>query len=617
MSSPPNVPLLAGPAALLGIIHPAPLSLEANQPVRDGMPFKKMYQLREEVRKACASLVMAETLVANARSDPSFPSEAMELLLSDWRFKTAELTDLQKKLAPMEINFHKAQPQRKGLARQAVTSLQPTKKQKTDGSEPQIHHFQQPLIAKESTATTTMEADTLQVDSSSGGCALTANECQYDHLDKLRHQYALPFELFCEEIDSIGDSCFTGICLALPDMPWSIAVSRLAFLLKSTLDSHGKQSSDTQYLSADTTIGCKQHARHIRLCELMTIRNWRDFMGWAHHHSHLINLCGQRSCINLKHMCLEPIDCMVSRSKCRTDSKGLDETARSPLECKSSGCWPACLPQHSVANILHSVAIEFAALHGVSFGPVASAVTGELYTPISEHQLGKLVNDEASGLVFPFRKSYGHIFVSKVETGFFVDVDTFLQIPSLYTSEEMQSILQKLPTWTEISFNGIMSSIFWYGRKRNMPYPVRGTWAVDSLNTVSPAYQCPFCRGFDDDFHGRIIDFEYLLEAFRHVLLAHRKVPIARKARFLYEEIQQCSSICDAWKTLLQESYDASVASLAKDEVPQAVADLCGCKFVTDPVFAIVSLDVEEMEEGVKGEPERGNTHIVAADTLS
>ncbi|KAI0515121.1 hypothetical protein F5B22DRAFT_646998 [Xylaria bambusicola] len=614
MSSPPDVPPPAG-SALLGITHPAPLSLEANHPIRDGMPFKKMYQLREEVRKACANLVMAETLLANARSDPNYPPEAMEILLSDWRFKTAELTSLQKKLAPMEINFHKAQPQQKGLVRQAVAFPQPTKNQMTDGSEPQIHPSKQSLIAKKST---TMNADPPEVDSSPGACALATNECQYDHLDKLRHQYARPFELFCEEMDSIGDSCLTGICLALPDMPWSIAVSRLAFLLKSTLDSHGNQPSDTKYLSASTTIGCEKHACHIRLAELMTIRNWRDFMGWAHHHSHLINLCGQRSCINLKHMCLEPIDCMASRNKCRADSKGLAETARSPLECKSSGCWPACLPQHSAANILHSVAIEFAALHRVSFGPVPSAVTGKgLYTPISEHQLGKLVNDEDAGLAFPFHKSYGHIFVSKVEAGFFGDVDTLLQIPPMYTSEEMQSILQKLPTWTEVSFNGMLSSIFWYGRKRNMPYPVRGMWVANYLNPVSPAYQCPFCRGFDNDFHGRIIDFEYLLEAFRHVVLAHRNVSIARKAKFLYEEIQQCSSICDAWKTLLQEKYDASVASLAKGEIPQAVADLCGCKFVTDPVFAIVSKDAEEMEGGVKGEPERDDTAIVARDTPS
>ncbi|KAI1750432.1 hypothetical protein F4782DRAFT_509712 [Xylaria castorea] len=119
---------------------------------------------------------------------------------------------------------------------------------------------------------------TLDIALPPGGCHLSADECQYHHLERLRRQYALPFELFCEEMDTISDSCLTGVCLALPDMPWSIAVSRLAFLFKSMLDSRDSPS-----------VSC-----YIRLAEVMIIQDWRDFMRWAHHQSHVFNLCGRR-----------------------------------------------------------------------------------------------------------------------------------------------------------------------------------------------------------------------------------------------------------------------------------------------------------------------------------
>ncbi|KAI1361393.1 hypothetical protein F5Y08DRAFT_314867, partial [Xylaria arbuscula] len=472
---------------------------------------------------------------------------------------------------------------------------------------------------------------TREVASSSGPCTLTPEKCQYEHLDRLRRQYARPFQLFCEEMDSVSDSCLTGICLALPDMPWSIAVSRLAFLLQSTLDSHDDHPplSDARHQTAGTTVGCNVHARFIHLAEIMAIENWRDFISWAHHHSHVINLCGQRSCIKLKHVCLEPVDCMGSRGKCQAGSgEVINDTARSPLECGSSGCWPPCLPQHSTANILHSVAIEFAAFHQVSFGPLTNAAKTDPYTAISEEQLGKLVNDRSIGLKLPFERSYGRISVTKMEDGLFVNMITPLEIPSTYTWHDMQLITPKLPTWTEMPFNDILSSIFWYARRRNMPIPDGEPWVLNCFAAPSsPRYQCPFCHGFDADFHaadslaGASSGFRSVPEAVRHILLDHSRVPMKRKVKFLYEEVQQCSLICDTWKLILGDKFDASIASLSEGEIPKVIADVCDLNPIatSDPVSEVIGKESEDKEVAatrVKDEPDDESDGHVFIDIL-
>ncbi|TGJ79861.1 hypothetical protein E0Z10_g8905 [Xylaria hypoxylon] len=600
-------------------------------PIRRGMPFKKMHRLREDIGKAMTKLAQAKTLVANAQKTEAYPPKKMERLRSDVRLKSADLVCLQKKLAPLEANFKKVQAQQKGTNgnRPAPKELQPpTKKQKKTDDRPGTNPSGQAPVVIEPM----MNTATLEVTLSPGGCALTANECQYDHLERLRRQYARPFELFCEEMDSIGDSCLTGICLAMPNMPWSIAVSRLAFLTKSTLDSHGGHHSDVLYLSTGTTVGCQHHMRYIKLAELMVIQDWRDFMRWAHHQSHVFNLCGQPSCIKLKHMCLEPVDCLSSRTKCRTDfdefvkgarlpgqptNRGLSST---PTECSSPGCWPPCLHAHRASSILHSVAVEYAAFNHVSFGSVTSSVKQELYTPVNEHQLGKLVSNKDIGLAFPFQISYGHIFVTKREDNLMVEVDTLLPIPSMYTSEEMQHILQKLPAWTDISFNFFMSSIFWNARRRNAP-SLAMSENDSNLNTRfdhrSPRYQCPFCHGFDNYFDPAdslvetIADFGDFVEALRHMMLAHTRVPIVRKLRFLYEETQECPKISDAWKVILGEKYNVSIARLATGEIPQAIADLWGYVASAGRMPTEVSKDVavEPMtEHEIKSELECGNT---------
>ncbi|KAI0425158.1 hypothetical protein F5Y09DRAFT_335200 [Xylaria sp. FL1042] len=480
--------------AASGAARAVPPSSQSNAPPQKGLPFRKMYQLRERVSKAMTRLAQAKTLVANARMTSTHSLEALEKLESDLRFKSAELVSLQKKLAPMEANFSKFHAEQDGITRRKAASnkLPPAKRLKTEDSD-YMGTKKAPLEQTPIVTGPMINTATLDVPLYPEECILTADECQYDHLERLRRQYARPFELFCEEMESIGDSCLTGICLALPDMPWSIAVSRLAFLFKTTLDSHGSDIalSDVRYLSTGTTIGCEQHTRYIGLAELMIIKDWRDFMHWAHHHSH--------------------------------------------------------------------------------------------------HQLGKLVNDEGVGLVFPVHKSYGHILVHKYEDASFVEVDTLLQIPSTYQSNEVQQILQNLPTWTEISFTGVLSSIFWYARRRNAPFLASQfhNWNA-RFDHRSPRYQCPFCHGFDNYFDPKeslvetITDYDNLYEALRHMLLTHTRVPVVRKVRFLFEETQECPTICDAWKIFLPEDHDAAIASLAKGEVPQVVSHLCSNGTIAD-----------------------------------
>ncbi|KAI0531689.1 hypothetical protein GGR58DRAFT_524193 [Xylaria digitata] len=625
-------------ATQASIPEPQPGALSTtpiNTPVQKGMPFKRMHMLREEVGTAMTKLAQAKTLVANAQKTPGHSLETIEWLQSDVRFKSAELVSLRKKLAPLEANFQKAQAQ--GKARQKDTSRNnitpeephpPTKKRKkTDGSQ-KTSPLEQVSVALEPM----MNTATLEGVLPPGGCTLTADECQYDHIERLRRQYARPFELFCEEMDAISDSCLTGICLAMPKMPWSIAVSRLAFLTKSTLDSHGSHTtpSDVRCLSTGTTVGCQYHIRYIKLAELMVIQDWRDFMRWAHHQSHVFNLCGQRSCIKLKHMCLEPIDCLSSRTKCRVKSDELINSDHSQstsqalsstaIECSSPGCWPPCLPSHRASNILHSVAVEYAAFNNVSFGSLTSTVKKELYTPINEHQLGRLVSNENIGLAFPFRISYGHIFVNKRESDLIVEVDTLLPIPAMYTSEDMQRILQGLPSWKEISLNSLMDSIFWYGRRRTSPsISMYGNNPNLSAHFAcgSPRYECPFCNGFDNYFNPQdssvemLTDFDNFIGALRHILLTHTRVPILRKLRFLYEETQECPTIRDAWKLITREKYDDSIASLAKGEIPQAIADICRYANLAGRMPTEVSKDmaVEPVAgKGIESEPKFTNT---------
>ncbi|KAI0966113.1 hypothetical protein F4678DRAFT_466902 [Xylaria arbuscula] len=641
--SPPS-----GHADAGGHVDAAPPSKYSDPNSWKGVPFKTMHRLRVEVDEAAASLAQANTLLSNARQTTGYSPKAMESLEADVRFKSAELVSLQKKLAPREANYHKAQAAKKERTRQKekireqvaveklqrkneksrqqatleqlqlekILKLQPEKKRKEMEPDPSPRG-QAPVIMEPMINTATLE-----VALPPGGCTLTADECQYHQLDRLRRQYAHSFELFCDEMDKFGDSCLTGICLALPDMPWSITVSRLAFLFKSTLDSPGSNlisSGDDRYLSAGTTIGCEQHARYIRLPELMVIQDWRDFMRWAHHHSHLFHLCGHRSCIKLKHMCLEPLDCISSRIKCRTEHVGSARTfdqptdeARPPVpvKCKSTGCCPPCLPRHQASNILHSVAIEFAAFHRVSFGTITSTAMTDHHAPISENQLGKLVYDEGVGLIFPFHKSYGHIFVKMGVDDSFVEVDTLLQIPSTYNSNEVQPILQKLPTWTETSFNDILNSIFWYARKRNMPFiEMDDQNRIARFHRLSPRYQCPFCHGFDNHFNSQVVisvdkiaGFDDLLEALRHMLFTHTQVPLVRKVRFLLEETRECCTIRHAWMVLLQEEYDTSITCLERGEVPPVITDLCVYRDLDDQRPTGVSKDLvayEKKEEEV------------------
>ncbi|KAI3317563.1 hypothetical protein HD806DRAFT_526926 [Xylariaceae sp. AK1471] len=534
---------------------------QADPPVQPGMPFKKMYQVREEVRQADARVRQLQGRLAAAQGTTD--RAQVEWLRSQLRSTGDQLVSLQKKLKPLEANFRKAQ------------------KKQTELNKAPVEHEHEPVpVIKVPIVNTATLDDPLPP----GGCHLTPDECQYDHLDRLRRQYAHPFELFCEEMDTISDTCLTGMCLALPEMPWSIAMSRLAFLFNAGPDCYGNHippPSDVKYLSAYTTIGCEQHLRRIQLPELMVIQDWRDFMRWAHHQSH--------------HMCLEPIDCMSSRRKCRSDflerygGGQLQDRLASrfgppiPQKCSSPGCWPACLLRHQFSNILHSTTVEFATFHQVSFGPITSTVRKDLYAPIQHYQLGKLVHDEGVGLVLPFKKSYGHIFVDKWEDGSLVKMNTLLQIPSLYTSEDIEPILQKLPTWKKISFNGILSSLFWFARRRHAPFLARnddGKLCRGSrLDNQSHPYQCPFCHGFDNylmSTYSLVEDFEDLITALQHMLQAHTRVPLTRKIKFLYEEIQECPTIRDAWKIILQEEYTEFISSLEKGYLPQVVADLCG-----------------------------------------
>ncbi|KAI1434031.1 hypothetical protein GGR50DRAFT_665108 [Xylaria sp. CBS 124048] len=438
---------------------------------------------------------------------------------------------------------------------------------------------------------------TLDVLISPGGCTLTADECQFAHLKRLRRQYARPFELFCEEMDSISDNCLTGLCLAMPDMPWSVIMSRLAFLFKSTVDGGGGVApSDLPYLSTGTTIGCRLHFRYIQLRELMIIQDWRDYMRWAHNQSHIFNLCGQPSCIKLKHMCLEPIDCMTSRNRCRTNfhsvygaGRSIDQANRSvPSACSSPGCWPPCLLRNQFTNILHSATVEFAALHQVSFGPITSVMRGHLYTPVNGRRLGKLVQNDKYQVVFPFHKSYGHIVVGKWEANGFVEVDTLLSIPPLYTLEEVQPVLDKLAARPKITINETLNSLFWYARRRNAPFITKdsgggGSGQVAHFDRRSPRYQCPFCHGFDNydepTASGTVPDFNDLVEALHHMLRSHKLVPLTRKIKFIYEETYECPTIRDAWRLILQGDYEPVVASLRNGELPRALSDLCDRPF--------------------------------------
>ncbi|KAI0454271.1 hypothetical protein F5B21DRAFT_514856 [Xylaria acuta] len=455
----------------------------AGPPVRRGMPFRKWYEMRDQVRHAMDELSHLQTTFTDAQQNPNCTQVQLEHHREALRFKSAELVALQKQLRPMEANFEKAQAGKRKRTTRSPLEPQPKRKKRDD--RPKETKEVSPKIAP-AVQRLLLNTATLDVALPPAGCHLSANECQYRHLERLRHQYARPFELFCGEMDTISDTCLTGICLALPDMPWSVALSRLAFLFKPMLDSHDSHSasSDTNHLSAGTTIGCEQHIRYIRLAEVMIIQDWRDFM---------------RTC------------------------------ALSQLI--------AC----------------------------------------------KLIHNEDVGLIFPFKKSYGRIFVDKWEGDSFVRIDTQLQIPPMYTSEEVRPILEKLPTWTEVCFNVILSSLFWHARKCSMPFLneiERRTWGSTSFDHRSPRYQCPFCHGFDNfsqldsSLLGTIVDYADFIQALRHMLFAHTRVPPTRKAKFLLEEVRVCLSIDDAWKTILREKYDASMASLKTGVIPQAIADL-------------------------------------------
>jgi hypothetical protein len=212
---------------------------------------------------------------------------------------------------------------------------------------------------------------------------------------------------------------------------------------------------------------------------------------------------------------------------------------------------------------------------------MTNTVRMDLYTPIQDHQLGKLVHDEGLGLVLPFKKSYGHIYVDKWEDDALVKMDTLMEIPSLYKSEDVQPIIQKLPPWTEISFNGILSSLFWYARRRYAPFLPKDNdegGRKACFDYQSPSYQCPFCHGFDNyltSTYSLVEDFGDIIKALQHIVRAHTRIPLTRKIRFLYDETQECPNIRDAWKVVLREDYDAFISSLERGDLPQVVVDLC------------------------------------------
>ncbi|KAI1734567.1 hypothetical protein F4680DRAFT_462339 [Xylaria scruposa] len=529
--------------AVISDTSPAPIMVppaQADPTARHGMPFRRMHELRDQVRHVASELSNFQAIFTNAQNNPNCPPAALERYQNALRSKSADLESLQKKLKPLEKNFEKAQSQQKKRPDQSLLEPKPKRRKRNDDHpDSTTSHLPPPIQPRDYAHEETKEVPskitpavqalllntaTLDVALPPEGCCLTADECQYHHLERLRRQYARPFELFCEEMDSISDSCLTGVCLALPDMPWSIALSRLAFLFKSMLDIHDVSSmpSDGKFLSAGTTIGCEQHVRYIRLAEVMMIQDWRDFM-----------------------------------------------------------------------RMLASMSFSTRWIQSITF------CCGRICGTSS-----KLVYNEDVGLIFPFKKSYGRIFVDKWEDNSFIRVDTLLQIPPMYTSEEVRPILEKLTTWTGESFNTILDSLFWYTRKRTMPFLAkeieRRTWPT-SFDQRSPLYQCPFCHGFDnfldpvDSSVEKITDYDDLAQALRHMLLAHNRVPLARKAKFLREEIRRCADIRDAWKTIFKEKFDDSIASLEMGVISRAIADLCGHERSADsmPTAPIAESKVE------------------------
>lgn len=110
------------------------LSSQSDPPLRAGMPFKKMYELRSQVRKAMVELNEAEAHLVDALRALDCPRSKIDSLQSDVRFKSAELVSLQKKLEPMEANFRKATSNGKGNNGPAILApIEPPirKKQKT------------------------------------------------------------------------------------------------------------------------------------------------------------------------------------------------------------------------------------------------------------------------------------------------------------------------------------------------------------------------------------------------------------------------------------------------------------------------------------------------------
>ncbi|KAI8625108.1 hypothetical protein F5Y19DRAFT_479983 [Xylariaceae sp. FL1651] len=211
------------------LVHPNQYLPEVDPPVTPGMPFKKMYHLRQQISQLKANLSQLQSLLIRLQEDGDY--RTISRLQSDIRFRDAELISLQKKLVPLEANFWKEQE----AQRKSRPSEGQHKRHKIDRRDPSDDALGcAPTIKERLTNTASLE-DAVSLKE----CTLAADDCQYDHLKRLRRQYAHPFELFCNEMDSIGNTCLTGICLDLPNMPWSIVVSRLGFLSNSTLDSLG------------------------------------------------------------------------------------------------------------------------------------------------------------------------------------------------------------------------------------------------------------------------------------------------------------------------------------------------------------------------------------------
>jgi hypothetical protein len=104
---------------------------QPDPPVRPGMPFKRMYQVREEVHHVEARIRQTQGLLIIAQRTANHSH--IDRLQSQLRSLSAELVSIQKKLKPLEDNFLKSQKPQKDPDRRDTPPSEPRpKRQKTD-----------------------------------------------------------------------------------------------------------------------------------------------------------------------------------------------------------------------------------------------------------------------------------------------------------------------------------------------------------------------------------------------------------------------------------------------------------------------------------------------------